>query len=117
MSTFQDEKIVKTKQCISCDQSFDITDKDLDFYKQVSPVFNGVKYDIPAPEKCPDCRMQARMSFRNERKLYKRNCEATGKEIISMYSPESPLKVYHQDVWLSDNWEAVDYEKDINWNK
>jgi hypothetical protein len=36
---FQDEKIVETKTCRHCGESFDITDKDLEFYEKVSPVF------------------------------------------------------------------------------
>lgn len=103
------EEVIETKSCTQCSASFDITDRDMEFYSQVSPVFNDVKYTIPTPEKCPDCRMQNRMSFRNERKLYKRKCVATGKELVSMYTPESPLKIYHQDIWLSDKWDAMDY--------
>jgi len=54
------------------------------------------------------------MSFRNERKLFKRKCSATGKEIISMYTPENQHKIYHQDIWLSDSWDALDYGKEVN---
>jgi hypothetical protein len=35
----QQEKIVETKTCKHCNSSFDITDKDLEFYKKVSPIF------------------------------------------------------------------------------
>jgi Zn ribbon nucleic-acid-binding protein len=58
---------------------------------------------------CPECRQQRRLSFRNERNLYKRDCDATGKSIISIYSPDKPYKVYNQDFWWSDNWDAMDY--------
>jgi hypothetical protein len=34
------EKVVETKICKHCDSSFEITDKDLDFYEKVSPVFS-----------------------------------------------------------------------------
>ena len=111
------EKIIKTKSCKQCSDSFDITDRDIEFYRQVSPVIAGVKHDIPAPEKCPDCRMQNRMSFRNERKLFKRKCNATGKEIISMYTPENTLKIYHQDIWLWDSWDALDYGIDVDFSR
>ncbi len=36
---FEDEKVIETKICRYCDASFDITDKDLEFYEKVSPVF------------------------------------------------------------------------------
>jgi hypothetical protein len=55
--------------------------------------------------------------FRNERSLYKRKCDATGKEIISIYSPDKPFKVYDQKYWWSDNWDPMEYGREYNWNK
>jgi len=77
------EKIIQTKQCKKCSAKFDITDRDLEFYKKVSPKFPSpqpsplgerefIVYEIPTPTLCPECRQQRRLSFRNERKLYKR---------------------------------------------
>ncbi|MDR2641068.1 MAG: hypothetical protein LBC61_07445 [Candidatus Peribacteria bacterium] len=34
------EKIIQTKICKHCNTSFEITDKDLEFYEKISPVFN-----------------------------------------------------------------------------
>ena len=34
-----------------------------------------------------------------------------------MYAPDSPVKVYDRDVWLSDAWDAIDYGRDIDWSK
>ncbi|NUJ97275.1 hypothetical protein HGA92_00635 [Candidatus Gracilibacteria bacterium] len=147
---FQDEKIVETRICRHCRANFDITDKDLEFYEKVSPVFplsqpfpprekgveedillngggtkggvlflgNGkIKYLIPPPTLCPDCRQQRRLSFRNERKLYKRKCDFSGKDIISIYSPDKPYKVYEQKIWWGDKWEALDYGKDFDFSR
>jgi hypothetical protein len=42
------EKIVKIHICKHCGASFDITDKDLEFYEKISPVFNSLSpADIP----------------------------------------------------------------------
>ena len=81
------ENLVESKTCRKCQAGFPITDKDLEFYDKVSPNFGGKKYSIPSPTLCPDCRQQRRLSFRNERKLYKRKCDATGKDIVSIYAP------------------------------
>ncbi len=113
----QQEKIIETKKCTHCEVSFDITDKDLEFYDKISPIFNWKKYSIPSPTLCPDCRQQERLTFRNERKLYKRKCDATGKDIISMYSPDKKYKVYSQEKWWSDNWNALDYGKEFDFSK
>jgi len=54
-----------------------------------------VKYNIPSPTLCPECRSQRRLAWRNRRNMYRRTCDASGKNIISMFSPDKPYKVYH----------------------
>lgn len=111
------EKILKTKICKHCNTNFEITDKDMEFYEKVSPIFVWKKYSIPDPNLCPDCRQQRRLNFRNERKLYKRKCDATGKDIISIYSPDKVYKVYDNDYWCSDKWDPIDYWRDFDFSK
>ena len=105
------------KICRQCDMEFQITKEDLGFYDKVSPVFNGKKYSIPPPTLCPDCRQQRRLTFRNERNLYHRKCDLSGKQIISIYSPDKPLKVYAQKEWWSDKWDALDYGRDFDFER
>lgn len=82
------EKIIETKTCRISGQEFHVTDKDLEFYDKVSPIFAGKKYSIPSPTLCPDERLRRRMIHRNEITFYKRSCDLTGKGIISLYSPQ-----------------------------
>ena len=105
------------KPCKSCQQNFDITDNDLKFYEKVSPVFEGKKYLIPSPTLCPECRQQRRLSFRNERNLYKRKCDLCKKDIISIYSLDNKYIVYCPDCWWSDKWDALEYGKNYDFNK
>jgi hypothetical protein len=58
-----------------------------------------------------------RMSFRNERNLYKRKCDKTGKDIISVYSPDSPHKVFEHSLWYSDDFNAMEYGQDYDFSK
>jgi len=110
------EKIIETKVC-KCWEKFNITDKDLEFYDKVSPIFNWIKYSISSPTLCPDCRQQRRLSFRNERKLYKRKCDLTWKDVISIYSQDKPYKVYEQSEWWSDKWNPIDYNMDYDFSR
>ena len=103
------EKTVETKQCKQCNLTFNITDKDLEFYDKISPVFEWKKYSIPVPEMCPDCRRQRRLSFWNQTKLYSRKCDATWKSIISIFSPDKVFKIYDYKYWWWDTWDAMDY--------
>ncbi len=111
------EKIVKIKHCKQCNSKFSITDKDLEFYKKVSPNFGWKVYEIPTPTLCPECRNQRRLSFRNERKLYKRKCNATGKDIISVHVPDANIVVYDINYWWSDKWDILDYGQDFDFNE
>jgi len=77
-----------------CKQSFEITDDDLEFYQKISPIFGDKKELIPPPTLCPDCRMQRRLAWRNERNLHRRTCGLCGKGTISSFAPESPYTVY-----------------------
>lgn len=96
------------KACQNCAKNFEIDSEDKEFYKKMS---------TPSPTFCPMCRAQRRLTFRNERGLYKRKCDYSGKDIFSMYAPDSPVKVYDRDIWLSDEWDALDYGRDIDWTR
>ena len=103
--------------CKQCTQQFEITDEDLKFYDKVSPSFNGKKIPIPPPEKCPQCRQQQRLAFRNERKLYNRQCDKCKENIISMYSQDKPYKVYCPKCWWGDEWDPKSYGRDFDYSK
>ena len=49
--------------------------------------------------------------------MYKRECDATGKSIISIYSPDKVQKVYSQDIWWSDSLDAMDYGRDFDFSR
>lgn len=102
------------KTCKQCGQNFTIFDEDLKFYEKISPIFNKKKFPIPPPNLCPDCRQQRRLTFRNERILYYRTCDLTGKKIISLYSPDKKNKVYNTADWWKDKWDAKDYARDFD---
>jgi hypothetical protein len=103
------EHLLENRTCRQCQDTFPITDKDMEFYEKVSPVFHGKRYMIPPPTLCPECRKIRRYAWRNEHKIFKRKCDATGKEILSLFSPDAPCPVYTSDYWYSDAWDAHAY--------
>lgn len=105
------------KDCKQCGGGFEVTEDDLEFLGMVSPSYDGRKFDIPAPTFCPDCRHQRRISWRNERSLFKRECSSTGKSIISMYDSDVKFPVYDNDVWWGDSWDAKDYGRDFDFSR
>lgn len=96
------------KQCLQCQSQFQITDSDRAFYRKV---------DVPEPKRCPDCRQQRRCTWRNERVLYPRTCDKCGKDIISIYSKNKPYTVYCSQCWWSDDWTALEYGREFDFNR
>jgi len=88
------------KQCKNCNIEFTIDSDDFSFYEKIK---------VPAPTFCPDCRLQRRLAFRNERRLYKRGCDLCKKSIISVYSQDAIFPVYCTDCWWSDKWDASEF--------
>ncbi|MEK7546691.1 MAG: hypothetical protein AAB536_00710 [Patescibacteria group bacterium] len=100
----------ETKNCQNCKNDFAIEPEDFDFYKKI---------DVPPPTFCPDCRLQRRLVWRNERTLYRRKCSAPGhaEDLISYIAPEKPQPVYDQQYWWSDDWDPLTYGRDYDFSK
>ena len=96
------------KQCQNCKQNFVIEPEDFKFYD---------KMKVPPPTFCPECREQRRIAFRNERALYKRNCDLCGQSVVSRVSPDKPYKMYCSKCWWSDNWDSLSYGRDYDFSK
>jgi hypothetical protein len=94
----------ETKKCQNCQSDFLIDEADFDFYKKLS---------VPAPTWCPECRLIRRLTWRNERFLFKRK-DAKGNDIFSGFPPSVPATIYHNDDWWSDSWDVMSYGKDYD---
>ncbi|MBI5414970.1 hypothetical protein HZA38_05675 [Candidatus Peregrinibacteria bacterium] len=105
------------KKCVNCSASFQVSPEDEKFLENISPVFGGKKYLIPSPTFCPDCRQQRRLAFRNERSLFRRKCDFSGKPIVSIYHPENPMKVYAHEIWWSEEWDALSYGRNFDFSR
>jgi hypothetical protein len=99
---------METKNCQKCKKDFNIEAEDFDFYQKIN---------VPAPTFCPECRLQRRLTFRNDRMLYKRACELCKKEVISIYRPNGPQKIVCQKCWWSDDFDATAHGKEYDFSK
>lgn len=86
-----------TKNCSVCQQSFEIDESDQAYY---------LKRQVPLPTLCPKHRLQRRLVFRNERKLFARPCSATSKTIVSNVRPEAVFPVIHVEEWHKQKHEV-----------
>jgi len=105
------------KECKQCKSQFTVEDADLEFYKKISPIYNKEIVEIDVPHNCPQCREKARISWRNERKLYRRECHLCKNEIISIFSPDKNYRVCCSKCFWSDKWDPIDQGVEYDSNK
>jgi len=96
------------QQCQNCQNSFTITPDDFSFYEKIK---------VTPPTFCPECRYIRRLLDRNEYNLYRRTCDATGENILSIYRPDAPFPVYKQEYWKSDEFDALQYGRDFDFTR
>ncbi|MBI3626443.1 zinc-ribbon domain containing protein, partial [Candidatus Uhrbacteria bacterium] len=94
--------------CQNCRNSFTLTEEDQAFFE---------KMKVPLPTWCADCRAQRRMSFCNERNLYRANCGLCGKSSISMYHPSAVFPIYCRECFWSDKWDGLSYGQDYDFSR
>ena len=98
----------ETRICQNCKTQFTIEPDDFNFYEKIK---------VPPPTWCPECRLVRRMTFRNERTLYKRKCDLCGADKIMMYPADAPFPVYCKPCWWSDKWGAREYAREYDFSK
>lgn len=92
-------------KCRVCGQGYELSIKDEELYSQ---------FGFPHDRLCFDCNQKQKISFRNGRNFYQRNCDATGRRIISAYSPDKPYKIYKSDAWYGDSWDGLQFGMDYD---
>ena len=99
---------METKICQNCKKDFIIEQEDFNFYEKIK---------VPPPTFCPECRAVRRMTWRNERALFHRICDFSGKRIISMFHPDANVKVFDREIWWGDKWEPRDYGMEYDFSR
>jgi hypothetical protein len=94
--------------CQNCKLKFTIEIEDFNFYEKIK---------VPPPTFCSDCRMVRRLSWRNERTLYKNICDLCGKNLVSIYESNGPIKTYCLNCYYGDEWDSLEYGQDYDFSK
>ncbi len=96
---------METRTCQNCKEDFTIEPDDFLFYEKIK---------VPPPTFCPECRLKRRLTWRNERTLYKRVCDMCNKNTLTVFSPDFDSVVYCQNCWWGDGWDASTYNTEYN---
>lgn len=110
-----------SKTCQRCQAAFEVYPDEQAFLQKIGWRFGDTVIHPPEPVYCPQCRMQIRTCHRNERNLYRRKPDKSGKPIISLYSDPppwgEPYKVISQEEWRSDDFDPMQYGRDYDFDK
>ncbi|EKD76710.1 MAG: hypothetical protein ACD_43C00014G0001, partial [uncultured bacterium] len=96
------------RSCAQCSAQFTIFVKDIVYYQRLQ---------VPYPKRCPRCRLQTRLAYRNERSLFAGQCAKCQKNILTLYRPEDNFTVYCQTCWWNDDWDATAFGQEIDWHR
>jgi hypothetical protein len=99
---------METKTCQNCKNDFIIEPDDFSFYEKIK---------VPPPTFCPECRMQRRLAWRNEKNLHKRKCDLCEKTILAIYPENTIFPVYCNSCWFSDEWDPLVYGQQYDFYK
>jgi len=77
-------------ECETTKKPFRIMKQELEFYR---------KHNISIPKKHPDQRHLDRMSMRNPRKLYQRDCSKCNKQVSTGYSLETTQQIQCEECY------------------
>ena len=117
MSKSRAVSVYMLRTCKKCSAEFSLSQRDLDFYKKVSPKLGNTILTVPPPTLCPNCRKQRRLLFRNERSLYHRTCDLTGQTMLSIHRQGTAFPVYENSAWWSDGWDALQFGRPFDFER
>jgi len=101
--------------CANCSSDFEISPEEKILHDKICGTFETGP--APTPTLCSSCRMIKMMVWRNERFLYNRKCDKTGKDVIAVYPTDAPFPVYERHEWWSDNWDPLEYGREYDFNR
>ncbi len=94
---YSDKLLTEILTCENCEKNYKLINREINFYK---------KNKLSLPQKCFNCRHEARMGQRSPHNLWKGTCAKCGTEIQTSYTPENQKiykiyceKCYQQEVY------------------
>ncbi len=97
-----------TRACTATGEEFAIDERAIDYY---------TRFKVPPPTWAPIPRRNRRMAVTNFNRFHSRTCDATGETIISQYAQTNPHKIYKNEYWWSDAWDACSYGRPYDFSR
>jgi hypothetical protein len=95
-----DEKGGQWRACRFSGEKFYVRPEDIEFYKKIR---------VPLPTLSPMERTRRRLSFAPGYEFAKVKSAATRKDIVTVYSPQTPFKIYEHRIWFSPEFDPLHF--------
>ncbi|MCB0346852.1 MAG: hypothetical protein KDD66_17170 [Bdellovibrionales bacterium] len=105
------------RTCPLSGEIFEISKREQEFLERIAPEFDGKRFEIPLPTLSPDERTRRRVLHRNEQHLYRNKSAFSGKQLISVYSPDVAAPIVSRSEWFSDVWDAQQFGRDFDFSR
>lgn len=99
---------METRTCSKTGQPFVISDQEIVYCNE---------HHLPLPTIAPLERLRQAACFISSVFLYPGKCAFSGKEMLMLLPPESGFTVYDVDIWMSDQWDALDFGRDYDFSR
>lgn len=103
--------------CQRTGRNFTVYPDEEAFLQKISFTFGQETIHPPLPVYEPEVRLQLRAAHRNEQHMYKTKSALSGKDIVSLYHPDGPYKVYSEEEWKSDRWDPMEYGREFDFSR
>lgn len=103
--------------CERCKAPYTIVPSEQALLERLAPKLGEKQLSLPLPTRCPDCRLRARMVFRNNNYVFLRPSSLTNKQIFSWYLPDTPFPVVENSHWWSDAWDALEHGRELDFSR
>lgn len=105
------DPIVERRTCRWTGEQFPIFTSESKLLQSYAPIIDGKTHQLSTPDQSPDARNIQRMLFRNDRVFYKWVSDHDGRQIVSIYYPGCPAKVYEVNAWYQDFRDPLSFGK------
>lgn len=82
----------KTLQCRDCNQDFEFTAGEQEFYAEK---------ELSAPQRCKDCRAKKRAQFNGQREMHEATCAECGQDCTVPFKPTGERPVLCRDCFAA----------------
>ncbi len=109
---------MEERSCHQCRALFSVDDYDQAFYASLAFRFGGATVEIPAPTLCPDCRLQRRLSFRNQTFVARQRSTTTDELLFSQFVRPPPFPLISVKEWYDESgWCPEQYGQEVDFSR